>query len=58
VLASIQAGASIRAIHSWQPIGDYSLSDRERQGQQARDLAGKIFASSGPGALPDQLPRM
>ncbi len=25
VLASIHAGASIRAIHSWQPIGDYSL---------------------------------
>ena len=25
VLASIHAGASIRAVHSWQPIGDYSL---------------------------------
>ena len=25
VLASINAGASIRAVHSWQPIGDYSL---------------------------------
>jgi ABC-type nitrate/sulfonate/bicarbonate transport system substrate-binding protein len=25
VLASIHAGAGIRAIHSWQPIGDYSL---------------------------------
>src|SRR5262249_40133908 len=24
VLASIHAGANIRAIHSWQPIGDYS----------------------------------
>ncbi|HEY7972666.1 MAG TPA: ABC transporter substrate-binding protein, partial [Xanthobacteraceae bacterium] len=25
VFASIHSGASIRAIHSWQPIGDYSL---------------------------------
>ena len=29
VLASIHAGANIRALHSWQPIGDYSLVDRK-----------------------------
>src|SRR5882672_1699881 len=58
VLASIQAGANIRAIHSWQPIGDYSLVIANGKGSKLADLAGKIFASSGPGALPDQLPRM
>ena len=28
------------------------------KGDKLADLAGKTFASSGPGALPDQLPRM
>jgi ABC-type nitrate/sulfonate/bicarbonate transport system substrate-binding protein len=36
VLASIHAGAGIRAIHSWQPIGDYNLVAGEGQGRQAR----------------------
>jgi ABC-type nitrate/sulfonate/bicarbonate transport system substrate-binding protein len=58
VLASLQAGANIRAIHSWQPIGDYSLVLAKNKGSKLADLAGKTFASSGPGALPDQLPRM
>jgi len=58
VLASIHAGANIRAIHSWQPIGDYSLVIATGKGSKLADLAGKTFASSGPGALPDQLPRM
>jgi ABC-type nitrate/sulfonate/bicarbonate transport system substrate-binding protein len=58
VLASLQAGGGIRAIHSWQPIGDYSLVLAKDKGSKLADLAGKIFASSGPGALPDQLPRM
>jgi ABC-type nitrate/sulfonate/bicarbonate transport system substrate-binding protein len=58
VLASIHAGASIRAIHSWQPIGDYSLVLATGKGTKLADLAGKTFASSGPGGLPDQLPRL
>ena len=58
VLASIHAGASIRAIHSWQPTGDYSLVLAKGKGDKLADLAGKIFASSGPGGLPDQLPRL
>jgi ABC-type nitrate/sulfonate/bicarbonate transport system substrate-binding protein len=58
VLASIHAGASIRAIHSWQPIGDYSLVLATGKGTRLADLAGKTFASSGPGGLPDQLPRL
>ena len=58
VLATLQAGGSVRAIHSWQPIGDYSLVIAKDKGSKIADLAGKTFASSGPGALPDQLPRM
>jgi ABC-type nitrate/sulfonate/bicarbonate transport system substrate-binding protein len=58
VLASIHAGASIRAIHSWQPTGDYSLVLAKGKGDKLADLAGKTFASSGPGGLPDQLPRL
>ncbi len=58
VLASIHAGASIRAVHSWQPIGDYSLVLATGKGTKLGDLAGKTFASSGPGGLPDQLPRL
>jgi ABC-type nitrate/sulfonate/bicarbonate transport system substrate-binding protein len=58
VLASIHAGANIRAVHSWQPIGDYSLVLATGKGSRLADLAGKIFASSGPGGLPDQLPRL
>jgi len=58
VLASIHAGAGIRAVHSWQPIGDYSLVLAKGKGDKLADLAGKTFASSGPGGLPDQLPRL
>jgi len=58
VLASIHAGASIRAVHSWQPIGDYSLVLATGKGTKLADLAGKTFASSEPGGLPDQLPRL
>src|SRR6202022_1347893 len=58
VFASIHSGASIRAIHSWQPIGDYSLVLATGKGTKLEDLVGKTFATSGPGALPDQLPRL
>ena len=51
VLASIHAGASIRAIHSWQPIGDYSLVLATGKGDKLADLVGKIFATSGPGGV-------
>ncbi len=58
VLASIQAGANVRAINTWQPIGDYSLVLAKGKGSSIADLAGKTFATSGPGALPDQLARL
>src|SRR5207248_3954146 len=58
VLASIHAGASIRAVHSWQPIGDYSIVLAKGKGSSLADLVGKTFASSGPGGMPDQLPRL
>jgi NitT/TauT family transport system substrate-binding protein len=58
VLASIQAGAKVTAINSWQPIGDYSLVLAKGKGTTFADLAGKTFATSGPGALPDQMIRL
>jgi ABC-type nitrate/sulfonate/bicarbonate transport system substrate-binding protein len=58
VLASIHAGAHVRAIHSWQPLGDYNLVLATGKGTKISDLAGKTFATSGPGALPDQLPKL
>jgi NitT/TauT family transport system substrate-binding protein len=58
VLTSIESGASVRAIHSWQPIVDYSLVLATGKGTSLADLPGKVFAASGPAGLPDQLPRM
>jgi ABC-type nitrate/sulfonate/bicarbonate transport system substrate-binding protein len=58
VLASIQQGAAVRAIGSWQPIGDYNLVLAKGKGTTFADLAGKVFAASGPGALPEQLARL
>jgi ABC-type nitrate/sulfonate/bicarbonate transport system substrate-binding protein len=58
VLASIHSGAKVRAVHSWQPIGDYSLVLATGKGTTLKDLIGKTFATSGPGALPDQLPKL
>jgi ABC-type nitrate/sulfonate/bicarbonate transport system substrate-binding protein len=58
VLASVHAGANVRAINSFQPLGDYNLVLATGKGTTLKDLAGKTFATSGPGALPDQLPKL
>jgi ABC-type nitrate/sulfonate/bicarbonate transport system substrate-binding protein len=58
VLASMHAGAHVRAINSFQPLGDYNLVLATGKGTTLKDLAGKTFATSGPGALPDQLPKL
>ena len=58
MLTSLNAGANVRAVNSWQPIGDYNLVLAKGKGTTLQDLAGKSFATSGPGALPDQLPKM
>jgi NitT/TauT family transport system substrate-binding protein len=58
VLASIQAGAKVKVINTWQPIGDYSLVLAKGKGTTIADLDGKTFATTGPGALPDQLARL
>jgi ABC-type nitrate/sulfonate/bicarbonate transport system substrate-binding protein len=58
VLASLHAGANVRAINSFQPLGDYNLVLATGKGTTLKDLAGKTFATSGPGALPDQLPKL
>jgi NitT/TauT family transport system substrate-binding protein len=58
VLSAVEAGADIKAIGSWSPLPDYNLVISPDKGNKVSDLAGKVIASSGPGALPDQLPRI
>lgn len=58
LLSAIESGGKLKAIHSWQPIGDYNLVIATQKGNSVADLAQKVIAGSGPGALPDQLPRM
>jgi NitT/TauT family transport system substrate-binding protein len=58
VLTAVEAGAKVKAIGSWQPIADYSLVIANGKGATIADLAGKTIATSGPGGMPDQLPRM
>ena len=57
-LTAVDAGADLRAIGSWSPLPDYNVVIAADKGSKISDLAGKIIASSGPGALPDQLPRI
>jgi NitT/TauT family transport system substrate-binding protein len=58
VLTSIEAGADIAAIGSWQPLPDYNVVIKKGEGDRVKDLAGKTIATSGPGGLPDQLVRL
>jgi NitT/TauT family transport system substrate-binding protein len=58
VLSAIEAGADIKAVGSWSPLPDYNVVIAPEKGDKVSDLAGKVIASSGPGALPDQLPRI
>lgn len=58
VLTALEAGANIKAIGSWQPLADYNLVIKAGKGSTLADLAGKTIATSGPGGMPDQLPRM
>jgi ABC-type nitrate/sulfonate/bicarbonate transport system substrate-binding protein len=58
VLTAIDAGSDLRAISSWSPLPDYNVVIAADKGKTIADLAGKVIATSGPGALPDQLPRI
>lgn len=58
ILTSIEAGADIVAIDSWQPLPDYNVVIKKGDGDSVRDLAAKTIATSGPGGMPDQLVRL
>jgi NitT/TauT family transport system substrate-binding protein len=58
VLTSMEAGAEVVAIDSWQPLPDYNVVIKKGNGDSVKDLAGKTIATSGPGGLPDQLVRL
>lgn len=57
-LSAVEAGAHLKAVGSWSPLPDYNLVISADKGATIADLAGKVIATSGPGALPDQLPRI
>jgi ABC-type nitrate/sulfonate/bicarbonate transport system substrate-binding protein len=57
VISAVGAGAHLMAVGSWSPLPDYNMVLAAGKGTKISDLAGKTFASSGPGALPEQLPR-
>jgi NitT/TauT family transport system substrate-binding protein len=58
MLSAVEAGADLKAIGSWSPLPDYNLVIASDKGSSLADFAGKVIATSGPGALPDQLPRI
>jgi ABC-type nitrate/sulfonate/bicarbonate transport system substrate-binding protein len=58
ILTSIEAGADIVAIDSWQPLPDYNVVIKKGDGDSVKDLASKTIATSGPGGMPDQLVRL
>jgi NitT/TauT family transport system substrate-binding protein len=58
ILSAVAAGADIKVVGSWSPLPDYNVVIGAGKGSSVSDLAGKIIATSGPGALPDQLPRI
>lgn len=58
VLTSIEAGATVAAVGSWQPLPDYQVVIKKGMGSSVSDLADKTIATSGPGGMPDQLVRL
>jgi ABC-type nitrate/sulfonate/bicarbonate transport system substrate-binding protein len=58
VLSAVEAGADMKVVASWSPLPDYNLVIGADKGSTIADFAGKVIATSGPGALPDQLPRI
>lgn len=57
-LSAVEAGAHLKVVGSWSPLPDYNLVIGADKGTTIADFAGKVIATSGPGALPDQLPRI
>lgn len=57
-LLGVEQGAKIKVIGSYQPVQDYNLIIGTGKGDKIGDLAGKVFASTGPGNIPDVLSRL
>lgn len=57
VFMAVAEGAPIKAINSWQGVNDYQMvvSDKIKGIQ---DMAGKAFASTGPGAPPQEFSKL
>jgi ABC-type nitrate/sulfonate/bicarbonate transport system substrate-binding protein len=57
-LLGVEQGATIKAISSPQPIQDYNLITAPQGPANLTDFTGKVFATTGPGNIPDVLSRL
>lgn len=57
-LLSIAAGGKAKIVASFQPIIDFNFIIGKGKGDRIEDMAGKTFASTGPGNIPDVLGRV
>jgi ABC-type nitrate/sulfonate/bicarbonate transport system substrate-binding protein len=57
-LLGVEQGATIKAISSPQPIQDYNLITGPRGPGNLSGFTGKVFATTGPGNIPDVLSRL
>jgi NitT/TauT family transport system substrate-binding protein len=54
-LLAIEQGAKIKAVSSQQPVQDYNLITYPGGASDIKAMAGQVFATTGPGNIPDVL---
>ena len=57
-LLATEQGATIKAVSSPQPVQDYNLITGPQGPKDISGFAGKVFATTGPGNIPDVLSRL
>jgi NitT/TauT family transport system substrate-binding protein len=57
VFSAIAENAQIKVINSWQGVNDYQMVV-ESGINNIKDMAGKVFASTGPGAPPEEFSKL
>jgi ABC-type nitrate/sulfonate/bicarbonate transport system substrate-binding protein len=57
-LLAVEQGATIKAVSSIQPVQDYNLITAPQGPKDLSGFVGKVFATTGPGNIPDVLSRL
>jgi NitT/TauT family transport system substrate-binding protein len=57
VFSAISENAQIKAISSWQGVNDYQMIVSPKI-TRIQDMAGKVFASTGPGGPPEEFSKL